>query len=165
MATSQLCKTNPISNTPQSPQHPAPQRLTPIFPSAAGRKTNPNKPNLPPRNTQYAIRNTKTNPIKPNLSRRSLRRSRIPPFTQYATKAPCGAIRDTPAPRGTSHIRHMKYEIRFTLHVSRLPLGGRYASRFARYDIRHTNPGFCFQFRPKTITCMAVLKMVRRPRL
>ena len=50
-------KTNPISQTTESPQPLIPQRLTPIFRPATLKKTNP---------------------IKPNLSRRSLGRSRIP---------------------------------------------------------------------------------------
>jgi len=42
---SQLCKTNPIPKTPESPQSLLPQRLTPIFAFTPVKKTNPNKPN------------------------------------------------------------------------------------------------------------------------
>ena len=45
VVTSQLCKTNPIPNTPKSPQPPAPQGLTPTFRPTRSKKTNPNKPN------------------------------------------------------------------------------------------------------------------------
>ena len=45
VATSQLCKTNPISSTPKSPQHPVSQGLTKNLHSAKLRKTNPIKAN------------------------------------------------------------------------------------------------------------------------
>jgi hypothetical protein len=104
VATSQLCKTNPISKKPKPPQTHILQGVTAIFRSA------------PPE---------KTNPIKPNLSRRSppeAGRSRIPQpcrheirDTQYETSRP--AIRRRGPFRGdtTSEIRHTKYEIQTQL--------------------------------------------------
>jgi len=46
VATSQLCKTNPISKTTKSSQSLVYQGLTPIFRSQPPEKTNPIKPNL-----------------------------------------------------------------------------------------------------------------------
>jgi hypothetical protein len=46
VVTSQLCKTNPIPKTPESPQSLLPQRLTPIFAFTPVKKTNPIKPNF-----------------------------------------------------------------------------------------------------------------------
>ena len=46
LATSQLCKTNPIPSTPESPQPLLPQRLTKEIALAPPEKTNPIKPNF-----------------------------------------------------------------------------------------------------------------------
>jgi|SRR3990172_2086167 len=47
VATSQFCKTNPISPTPRSAQLLVSQSVTPIFRPAPLEKTNPNKANPP----------------------------------------------------------------------------------------------------------------------
>jgi len=69
VATSQLCKTNPIPKTPKSPQPLMPRWFTPILHSAPNKKNKPNqtqfiaaKPPANPKQTQFAtqheIRNT-----------------------------------------------------------------------------------------------------------
>src|SRR3990172_232366 len=58
VATSQLCKTNPIPSTPESPQSLTPQAFTTKSCSAGLIKTKPNKANLiPPHNMATDIRN------------------------------------------------------------------------------------------------------------
>ncbi len=105
-ATSQLCKTNPISKTPKPPQSLISQRLTPIFRPIQPQKTNPNKA---------------------NLSRRSLWRSRIKSnstLTYITVPAqiahPFSAHRNT-----TSDIPHARYEPYLpTSQISKIPFFG-----------------------------------------
>ena len=99
--------------------------ITKINNNIALRHTQENKPNSNPIQTQFKLVDAPVLQVRrggPDLSRRS----RILP---YAIRCTLHAMRDTPAPWGTSNIR--------------LPRGGKYEIRFTpapwgRYDIRHT---------------------------
>jgi len=119
---SRLCKTNPIPKTPESPQSLLPQRLTPIFAFTPVKKTNPNKPNPATlgKHRESSIQHQVSSPVYAKqtqfpkgqnqrnfLCHTDLQRYSAPlrpqktnpnkasPPTQYAAKAPCGAIRST----------------------------------------------------------------------
>ena len=111
VATSQLCKTNPISENQELPQPLILQRVPQIFRSTPPEKTNPIKPNSNPKLEPCSTLSEVEGPIK---------LADAPVAGQFIAAKPAsgGAKPDSPA------IRQAQYEIRFTRYASRLPLGG-----------------------------------------
>jgi len=140
VVTSQLCKTNPIRKTTESPQPLLPQRLTLIFAFTPVEKTNPNKPNpaTPGKHRESSIQHQVSSPVyakqtqfqngqykhkyskHKGLCQRIRQRRKQSTTNVIQNKAKTNPILAQYAIRNTQYdIPHAIYEIRDTLHASR----------------------------------------------